>query len=98
MPLLDAFSKELEGRGAVVIGLNEDPDADDALSFIEEIGGVSYGHAQGGGRLRSRYNYRGLPYTVVLDRDLRVIRGFYGFGSSIDPIKQAVERELAAGG
>ena len=69
-----------------------------AIPHIEEIGGVSYDHGQGGGRLRNRYNYRGLPYTVVLDRDLRVIRGFYGFGSSIDPIKETLEKELAAGG
>jgi thiol-disulfide isomerase/thioredoxin len=98
MPLLDAFARQLDPDQAIVIGLNEDLDPEDALAFIDEIGGVSYDHGQGGGRLRRSYNYRGLPYTVVLDRDLRVIRGFYGFGSSIDPIKEAVERELAAGG
>ena len=98
MPLLEAFARELDPEQATVIGLNEDIDPDDALAFVEEIGGVSYVQGQGGGRLRSRYNYRGLPYTVVLDRDLRVIRGFYGFGSTIDPIKETVEKELAAGG
>ena len=97
MPLLEAFARELDPDQATVIGLNEDIDSDAALAFIEEIGGVGYVHGRGGGRLRNRYNYRGLPYTVVLDRDLRVIRGFYGFGSSIDPIKETVEKELAAG-
>ena len=97
MPLLEAFAKELNAEQATVIGLNEDLDPDDALAFIEEIGGVSYDHGEGRGRLRSRYRYRGLPYTVVLDRDLRVIRSFYGFGSSIDPIRRTVELELTAG-
>ena len=95
MPLLDAFAQELDADQAIVIGMNEDLDPEDALAFIGEIGGVSYEHAQGGGRLRNRYNYRGLPYTVVLDRDLRVICAFYGFGSTIDPIKKTVERALA---
>ena len=98
MPLLEAFARELDPEQATVIGLNEDIDPDDALAFVEEIGGVSYVQGQGGGHLRSRYNYRGLPYTVVLDRDLRVIRALYGFGSTIDPIKETVEKELAAGG
>ena len=96
MPLLATFANELDPDQAVLIGLNEDLDPEDALAFLEEIGGVGYPHGQGRGRLRNRYNYRGLPYTVVLDRDLRVIRGFYGFGSSIDPIEKTVERELSA--
>jgi thiol-disulfide isomerase/thioredoxin len=98
MPLLASFAKELDPGQATVIGLNEDLDPKDALAFLEEIGGAGYDHGEGGGSLRARYNYRGLPYTVVLDRDLRVVRGFYGFGSSIDPIRRAVELELAAGG
>ena len=96
MPLLATFANELDPDQAVLIGLIEDLDPEDALAFLEEIGGVGYPHGQGRGRLRNRYNYRGLPYTVVLDRDLRVIRGFYGFGSSIDPIEKTVERELSA--
>ena len=94
MPLLDAFARELDSERALVIGLNEDVSPDAGLAFIEELGGVSYESGAGGGRLRSRYNYRGLPYTIVLDRDLRVVQSFYGFGSSIDPIIQAVQQEL----
>ena len=94
MPLLDDFARELDPDQAVVLGLNEDVDPKNAVAFIEYLGGVSYVSGVGGGRLRSRYNYRGLPYTVVLDRDLRIVRSFYGFGSSIDPIKDAVQSEL----
>lgn len=94
MPLLDAFARELDPEQAVIVGLNEDVVPGAGLAFIEELGGVSYESGTGGGRLRSRYKYRGLPYTIVLDRDLRVVRSFYGFGSSIDPIKEAVLQEL----
>ncbi len=94
MPLLDAFARELDPEQAVVLGLNEDVAPSAGLAFIEELGGISYESGTGGGRLRSQYNYRGLPYTIVLDRDLRVVRIFYGFGSSIDPIIEAVKLEL----
>ena len=94
MPLLDAFARELDPERAIIVGLNEDVSPGAGLAFIEELGGVGYESGTGGGRLRSRYNYRGLPYTIVLDRDLRVVRSFYGFGSSIDPIIEAVLQEL----
>jgi len=50
---------------------------------------VGYPVAEGRGRLRAIYGYRGLPYTVVLDREGRLVKALYGFGESIDPIRQA---------
>jgi len=94
MPLLDTFARGLDPEQAVVVGLNEDVAPSAGLAFIEELGGVGYESGAGGGRLRREYNYRGLPYTIVLDRDLRVVKSFYGFGSSIDPIIDAVQQEL----
>ncbi len=96
MPLLDAFAAELDPSEAVVLGLNEDVRPSDALKFLEGLGGVSYASAAGEGRLRDRYDYRGLPYTIVLDRELRIVKSFYGFGRSIDPIRDVVLAELAS--
>jgi len=90
MPLLDEFARELDPDIAVVIGLNEDVVPSNGIAFLRELGGVSYVVAEGGGRLRERYGYRGLPYTVVLDHDGRFIKAFYGFGGgSIAPIVDA---------
>ncbi len=96
MPLLNAFAAELDPGRAVVLGLNEDLRPADGLAFIEEIGGIAYRNAAGEGRLRDRYHYRGLPYTLILDRELRVAKSFYGFGRTIDPIRAAVLAELEA--
>ena len=96
MPLLAGYAEELDPNEVVILGLNEDIRASDGLDFLEEIGAVGYRNAEGGGRLRGRYNYRGLPYTVILDRELKVVRRLYGFGESIDPIRKIVEQELAA--
>lgn len=97
MPQLAEYARELDPDEVVVIGLNEDISPSDGLEFLEEIGNVGYRNAEGGGRLRSRYNYRGLPYTVILDRELKVVRRLYGFGETIDPIRQIVNEELRRG-
>ncbi|MBI4408822.1 MAG: redoxin domain-containing protein, partial [Gemmatimonadetes bacterium] len=89
MPLLDAYARDASGDGVVILGLNEDVDADDGRAFVRQLG-VTYPNAEGRGRLKERYRYRGLPYTVVLDRELRVVKAIYGFGGSIEPIRAAV--------
>jgi thiol-disulfide isomerase/thioredoxin len=96
MPVLAEFARTLDPDEALVVGLNEDILAASALEFLAEVGNVPYPSGMGEGKLRNRYNYRGLPYTVVLDADLRVVRSFYGFGDDVDPIREVVERELAA--
>lgn len=95
LPELDALARELEGEDVVIVGLNEDARPQAGLDFIDEVGGVVYPNAAGRGELRSEYGYRGLPYTVILDREHRVAQVFYGFGSSIEPIRNAVLDELA---
>lgn len=94
MPLLDELARRLDPDRAVVIGLNEDVTPSDAIDFLDGLGGVSYAVAEGRGRLRDEYGYRGLPYTVVLDGDGRMVKAFYGFGSSIAPIEAAVSAAL----
>ena len=95
MPLLDELFREMADRDVVVVGLNEDTRPQDGRDFLDELGGVAYPNAAGEGQLRARYGYRGLPYTLILDREHRVARTLYGFGTSIDPIRDAVEEALA---
>ena len=76
--------------------MNEDRDPDAARGFLDDLGGVAYPVAEGGGRLREEYGYRGLPYTVVLDREGRIVEVVYGFGTTIDPIVRAAEAEIGA--
>jgi cytochrome c biogenesis protein CcmG, thiol:disulfide interchange protein DsbE len=96
IPLLEELHREL-GPEVVVVGLNEDVDPAAGRRFLRELGGVTYPNAAGRGALRSEYGYRGLPYTLILDRELRVARRFYGFGTSLDPIRNAVLEEVRGG-
>lgn len=95
MPLLADLARRRAADGVVVLGLNEDVTSSAGLDFLAELGGVPYPVAEGGGRLKETYGYRGLPYTVVLDRDGRLVKALYGFGASIGPIEDAVEEALA---
>lgn len=95
MPQLDAWFKSMDPESVGVVGINEDIVAGDGLAFLDEIGGVLYPVVEGGGRQREVYRYRGLPYTVLLDREGRIVKTFYGFGSTLKPIVDAVTEELA---
>ncbi len=38
----------------------------------------------GGGRMKQIYHYRGLPYSVLLDRRGRIIERIFGFGGAAE--------------
>ncbi len=95
IPLLDELARTRGEEDIAVVGLNEDVRPEDGRMFLQEVGGTSYSNAEGRGELRSRYGYRGLPYTVVLDREHRVVETIYGFGSSLAPIESALDEALA---
>jgi len=97
IPALDSLARELGDRGVAVVGLNDDHSARRGAEFLAELGGVTYPNAGGSGTLRREYGYRGLPLTVVLDRDHRIVQSFYGFGGSLDELRNVVLEELAKG-
>ena len=46
-----------------------------------------------------RIGYRGLPYTVLLDREGRVVKRFFGFAGQAQYrlLRTAIEEELTKG-
>lgn len=95
LPLLSEFAGEMDSTRVVVLGMNEDVNVADARAFVRELGGVKFNSVQGRGRLKDRYHYVGLPYTVILDRRGRIIRVVYGFGDDIEPVRKTVMEELS---
>lgn len=93
MPALDSLSEQLGGAGVAVVGLNDDVDIEAARRFARSLG-VRYPLAAGGGRLRERLGYRGLPYTLVLDRRHRIVDEIYGYGGTLAPVRDAVAKAL----
>ncbi len=89
LPLLDSLNAAVEETDFVVIGINEDVKEANARAFAEELGLVMI-QLKGKGRMRQRYHYSGLPYSVLLDRQGRIVREYYGFGG-----REAFDIEVA---
>jgi thioredoxin-related protein len=51
----------------------------------------------GRGRMKAAYHYRGLPYSVLLDRNGRIIERIFGFGgeSEFIHLRELISTELA---
>ncbi|MCI0433295.1 MAG: TlpA family protein disulfide reductase [Gemmatimonadetes bacterium] len=97
LPALAAFAREVDPEQVIVIGINEDILVREGRAFLDQLGGSPFAHAAGGGGMRDVVHYRGLPYTVVLDREHRTVAELYGFGETIQPVRDAVVRALGAG-
>jgi thiol-disulfide isomerase/thioredoxin len=52
----------------------------------------------GGGRMKGTYHYRGLPYSVLLDRRGRIVQRIFGFGGAAEfrALRQTIAKEVAA--
>jgi len=94
IPALDSLAREFGPEGVAVVGLNDDRLRRQGEAFLAELGGVSYPNAAAEGNLRRTHRYTGLPYTVILDREHRVVQGIYGFGGSLDPLRRVLLDEL----
>ncbi len=89
LPLLDSLNAAIQRPDFALIGIAEDVNEEDARAFADEIG-LQMPSVLGHGRMRQRYHYSGLPYSVLLDREGRIIKEYYGFGG-----RQAFDREVA---
>ncbi len=78
MPELDTLRRGIASPDFVFLTMNEDIKPSDAEQFVREFG-FDFPVLLGRGRLRDRYHYIGLPYTVLLDREGKVVQRWLGF-------------------
>lgn len=90
MPSLDSLRREITDSAFVFVALNEDVDPSQAEGFVRELG-LQFPVLLGRGRLRDRYHYLGLPFTVLLDREGKVVQRWLGFSG---PDQIVAERAL----
>jgi thiol-disulfide isomerase/thioredoxin len=99
MPALDSLQRGLPAEGFTFLALNEDTDRGAAERFIRELG-FDFPVLFGDGKLKARFHYPGLPYTVLLDRQGRIVRRWFGELAPADypMIRMLVRSELLAPG
>jgi thiol-disulfide isomerase/thioredoxin len=81
MPALDSLRRSIADPEFQFLTMNEDVNRWDGAGFMRELG-FDFPVLLGGGRLRERYHYIGLPFTVLLDREARVVQRWVGFAGA----------------
>jgi thiol-disulfide isomerase/thioredoxin len=95
MPSLDSLRREMTDSSFVFLAMNEDVEPSKALEFVRQLN-LDFPVLLGRGRLRDRYHYLGLPFTVLLDRDGKVVQRWLGFsgGDQIQAERALIQAEL----
>lgn len=82
-PHMIRLYEELPRRDFEIVAISDDVDRTKMLRFVREFR-PPFPVLVGGGRMKRDYHYRGLPYSVLLDRRGRVIERYFGFGGAAE--------------
>ncbi len=97
MPALDSLRRELaEEERFRFVTIDEDLRVANARAFLDAFG-FDFPVMLGGGRMRDRLHYPGLPYTILLDARGRIVQRWIGFAGpdQVATIKATVVAELS---
>ncbi|HET9707176.1 MAG TPA: TlpA disulfide reductase family protein [Gemmatimonadales bacterium] len=86
--MIDLY-RRYQRRDFDIVAISDDVDRVKMLTFLGQYR-PPFAVLVGGGRMKQAYHYRGLPYSILLDRQGRVIERIFGFGGA------AEFRELSA--
>ena len=92
-----ALYHELPRRDFEIVAISDDLDRGKMLAFIRQYR-PPFPVLVGAGRMKQRYHYRGLPYSVLLDRRGRVIERYFGFGGAAEfsRLRATIAEEIRA--
>lgn len=81
LPRLDALASGYDTTQVVFVALSDDVDGAAAREFLAVFSPMTHLRVGlGVGRLKRLYHYPGLPFTMLVGRDGRVVRRWYGYG------------------
>jgi cytochrome c biogenesis protein CcmG/thiol:disulfide interchange protein DsbE len=95
MPALERLAREERGRGVVVLGIDQGESAEVARSFVRAHGITFPILLDEDQQYASSYVSIGLPTTVIVGRDGRVVKGIDG-AQTIEQFRAALAPALAA--
>jgi thiol-disulfide isomerase/thioredoxin len=80
-PHMAGLYREFGRADFEIAAVSDDVDAGKMVAFVRRYR-PPFPILVGGGRMKQVYHYRGLPYSVLLDRRGRIIERIFGFGGS----------------
>ena len=80
-----------------IAAISDDVDPGKMRGFVAEFR-PPFPILVGGGRMKAIYHYRGLPYSVLLDKQGRTIERIFGFGGETEfqHLRETIAREIHA--
>jgi len=80
-----------------IAAISDDVDPGKMRAFVAEFR-PPFPIVVGGGRMKATYHYRGLPYSVLLDKQGRIIERIFGFGGDAEfqHLRQTIAKEIHA--
>ena len=78
-PHMAGLYREFDRKDVAIVAISDDVDAAKMRAFVRQFQ-PPFPILVGGGRMKQTYHYRGLPYSVLLDRRGRVVERIFGFG------------------
>ena len=96
-PHMIALYRDLPHTDFDIVAISDDVDRGRMLAFVREFR-PPFPILVGGGRMKQAYHYRGLPYSVLLDRHGRVIERYFGLGGGEEfrHLSATIAREIRA--
>ena len=78
-PHMAELYRDFDRKDFTIAAISDDIDQAKMRAFVREFR-PPFPILLGGGRMRAVYRYRGLPYSVLLDRRGRIVERIFGFG------------------
>jgi len=97
-PHMAELYKDYAEHGFAIVAISDDVSDSKMRAFVREFR-PPFPILVGGGRMKAVYHYRGLPYSVLVDRNGRIIERIFGFGGEQEfrRLRETIARELNAG-
>jgi len=96
-PHMAELYREFARQDFEIAAISDDVDRGKMLAFVRQFR-PPFPILVGGGRMRQTYHYRGLPYSVLLDRRGRIIERIFGFGGAAEfaNMRRTIANEVRA--
>ncbi|HEX4573727.1 MAG TPA: TlpA disulfide reductase family protein [Gemmatimonadales bacterium] len=95
-PLMATLYREFRRRDFEIAAISDDVDRGKMRAFLDRFR-PAFPILVGGGQMKAMYHYRGLPYSVLLDRRGAMIERIFGFGGAAEfrRLHETIAKEIA---
>lgn len=95
---MNRLSRELAMKPFTIVAVNEDVDEKAARNFLRDVP-AEFVIPLGRGAMQARVGYRGLPYTVLLNREGQILERYFGFGgpAQFRALRQRIDGAVGEG-